>query len=427
MTIAVTGFSHHTSPLLLRERMSLSPDEIADSLPLLQKQLGHGGSAVILSTCNRFEIYAFSQDSSHMLQRKLISFLGSLHGMEDTEFSRFLYHHSNHDAVHHLFRVASSLDSMVVGESEIMGQIQNAYDIAGEVGTLNRILGALFQRALKCGKRVRTETRISEGKVSVASVAVDLAESVLNNFTDKTAMIVGSGKISEQALKNLVERGIKRIMVLNRTVAHAKALAESYHGEALILGALPCHLHRADIVISSTGAPDFILSADDFKRAIERRNYEPMFVIDLAVPRDIEREASKVNNVYCYDLDDLQRGAECNLQKRQSEIQACETIVEKEVKSFLDWQSKLHAEPFIVEMTKRFNEVREQELKRTLKKLNNVDPAVCQEIDRLTKRIVNTLLNQPITCMKRQMTEDERDLMLNLAQRMFSLQGEGHT
>jgi len=423
MTIAVTGFSHHTSPLDLRERMALRPENLAETLVNLQNELGSNSGVAILATCNRVELYACAPDSPSVLQRKIVSFLGTLHHIEESEFSRFLYHHADGDAVRHLFRVASSLDSMVVGENEIMGQIQGAYDIAGEAGTLNRVLSALFQRALKCGKRVRTETRISAGKVSVASVAVDLAESALNDLKDKTAMIVGSGKISEQALKNLVERGIKRVLVLNRTVARARALAESYKGEALILDALPCHLHRADIVISSTGAPEFILSASDFERAIVRRGHKPMFVIDLAVPRDIEREASGINNVYCYDLDDLQRSAEGNLLKRQSEIQSCESIIKKEVKSFLDWRRKLHAEPVIVEITKHYNDIREQELHRTLKRLNGVPPEVREEVERLSRRIVNTLLRQPITCMKREITGEQQEVLLYMAQRMFSPQG----
>lgn len=427
MTIAVTGFSHHTSPLALRDRMSLGQDEIVDTLTRLHRHLGKDSGVAILATCNRFEIYVCAPGTPNSLHQQIVSLLETLHQMEKSEFSRFLYHYADGEAVRHIFRVAASLDSMVVGENEIMGQIQHAYDAANSMGTLNRVLSMLLQRALKCGKRVRTETRISAGKVSVASVAVDLAASILKDLTDKTAMIVGSGKISEQALKNLVERGIKRVLVLNRTVGRAQALAQSYRGEALILDALPCHLHRADIVISSTGAPEFILHASDFERAVERRGHAPMFLIDLAVPRDIEREASKVNNVYCYDLDDLQRGAACNLHKRESEIEACEVIIKQEAKSFRDWHRRLHVEPLIVEMTKHYHEVREQELRRTLKRLNGVPPEVRAEVENLSQRIVNVLLRQPIACVKSDLDGEGRDKLMQLAQRMFISQELGQS
>ncbi len=423
MTITVTGFSHHTSPLALRERMSLAQEKLTDTLANFHNCMSADSGVIILATCNRFEIYVCAPDEPDVIYSQVVSFLERLHQMESSEFSSFLYHYADTDASRHLFRVASSLDSMVVGENEIMGQIQRAYDAASDVGVTNRVLGVLFQRALKCGKRVRTNTRISAGKVSVASVAVDLAASVLHDLTDKTAMIVGSGKISEQALKNLVERGIKRVMVLNRTVCRARALAESYRGEALILDALPCHLHRADIVISSTGAPEFILHASDFERAIKRRGHAPMFLIDLAVPRDIEREASKVNNVYCYDLDDLQRGAECNLRKRESEIAACEVIIDKELKSFLDWHRRLRMEPVIVHIKKHYDEIREQELHRTLKKLNGVPNEVRDEVEHLSQRIVNMLLRQPIACVKSDVAEENQDALMYLAQRMFCPQG----
>ncbi len=419
MTIAVIGFSHHTSPLALRERMSLRPEKLAATLREVHTILGADSGVAILATCNRFEIYACTGEAPEALFEHLQNFLETLFRIEQREFSHFLYHHADVDAVRHFFRVASSLDSMVVGENEIMGQIQNAYDVANDTGTLNRILSTLMQRALKCGKRVRTDTRISAGKVSVASVAVDLAESVLKDLTDKTAMIIGSGKISEQALKNLVERGVKRVMVLNRTVERARALAASYGGEALILSALPCHLHRADIVVSSTGASEFILCAADFEHAVERRRHAPMFVIDLAVPRDIEREASKVNNVYCYDLDDLQRGAERNLQKRRAEIESCEHIVKQETDSFLDWHRKLRADPVIAEITKLCHEIREQELGRTLKRLNGVAPEVRTEVEHLSRRLVNMLLRRPIACMKSEVAEEQQESLLELTRRMF--------
>ncbi len=422
MTIALTGLSHHTSPLALRERMALPPDQLKNVLALLHAQLGPDSGVVFLSTCNRLEIYVCAQQSPEALHQRMTAFLGAVNRLAESEFAGFLYHRSNADAVSHLFRVAASLDSMVVGENEIMGQIQQVYDAAREAGAVNRVMNGLFQRALRCGKRVRAGTRIGEGKVSVASVAVDLAESILKHLSGKTAMIVGSGQVSELALKSLMERGVGEVMVLNRTLERARVLAKRYHGEAIILEALPCHLHRADIVISSTGASEVILHARDFERAIAQRGRAPMFVIDIAVPRDIEREVAHVDNVYCYDMDDLQAAAERNLRRRQSEIEACEAIVRAETAAFMNWRRRLHAEPLVAALTKRFHEVGEKELKRSLSKLKELAPEQQDEIALLSRRIVNALLRQPIAGIKSETNGEQREAMLFLAQRLFGLE-----
>ncbi|HDP34266.1 MAG TPA: glutamyl-tRNA reductase, partial [Candidatus Hydrogenedentes bacterium] len=313
------------------------------------------------------------------------------------------------------------LDSMVVGENEIMGQLQQTYEAARHAGVLNRTLSVMFQRALKCGKRVRAETRIGAGKVSVASVAVDLAQSILKDLGDKTAMIIGSGQISELALKSLVEHGVGKVMVLNRTLERAQNLAAKFKGEAIVLAALPDHLHRADILISSTGASDLILRRADFERAIVQRGRAPMFVIDIAVPRDIEREAAHVENVYCYDIDDLQSAAQRNLRRRQDEIGDCEAIIQAEVENYLAWRRRLNMEPLIAALTQRFNKIREQELKRTLDKLPELSPEKRGEIEKLSRRIINNLLRDPITAIKSEALGDHSDTLMELAQRLFGV------
>ena len=360
----------------------LPAEQLPKVVSMLHEQLGQDSGVVVLTTCNRIEVYVCAKHTPEVLQRQITYFLGAVNRLAESEFGGFLYHYANAGAVEHLFRVASSLDSMVVGENEIMGQLQQAYETARTEGVLNRPLSVLFQRALKCGKRVRAETQISSGKVSVASVAVDLAESILKDLSGKTAMIVGSGQVSELALKSLVEHGVGKVLVLNRTLENARTLASAYEGEAIILDALPCHLHRADIVISSTGASGLILRRSDFERAIEQRDRAPMFVIDIAVPRDIEREAANVDNVYCYDMDDLQGVAERNLRNRQNEIGDCENIIETEVQAYRNWRLQLNMEPLIVELTRAFHSVREQELKRTLSKLNGTSPR--SETERLS-------------------------------------------
>lgn len=419
MTIAITGLSHHTSPLALRERMALPVERIPAMLQDFNARFGADSGCFILATCNRLEVYVHARQNTEAIHREITAFLGKATRLEESEFSDFLYHYSNEAAVKHLFSVAASLDSMVVGENEIMGQIQRAHDLASEAKTLNRQLSMLIQRSLKCGKRVRTETAMGKGKVSVASVAVDLAEAKLKQLTGKTALIVGSGQVSELALKSLVERGVERVLVLNRTLAHAEELASRYQGEALILQALPCHLHRADIVISSTGASDIILRAVDFQRAIEKRGRAPMFVIDIAVPRDIEKEAGRIDNVYCYDMDDLQGVAERNLRKRQDEIPACLEIVDKESLSFLQWQRRLSSEPLIKSLTQSFNAIREKELARTLSELPGLSEKEREKLEQFSKRITNTMLRMPLRAIKEFSQMPEHELLVEHIQTVF--------
>lgn len=400
--------------------MTLSTGQLNESLKRFHKELGAESGVALLATCNRLEVYSCAKLSVEELHRETVHFLGTTYQLAESEFSGFLYFKTDADAVSHLFSVSASLDSMVVGENEILGQIQQMYDMAREAGTLNRVLGALLQRSLKCGKRVRTETQISMGKVSVASIAVDLVESILKDLRGKAAMIVGSGQVGELAMKSLVERGVNRVMVLNRTLERAKNLARRYHGEAIILEALPCHLHRADIVISSTGAPEYILKTSDFERAVNQRGRAPMIVIDLAIPRDIEREAGGVDNVYCYDMDDLQGVAERNLSKRRQEIAACMDIVRHETNGFINWRHRLNVDPVIAALTRNFNHTREKELQRALKKLSGLTEDERQEVERLSKRITNSFLRTPVDAIKK-VKPAEQEEMITLMERFFGL------
>ncbi|NLF59003.1 MAG: glutamyl-tRNA reductase [Candidatus Hydrogenedens sp.] len=425
MTLALTGLSHHASPLALRERMAVGTDAMECALAELHARLRAAApaddeaGAVLLSTCNRVEVYlraALPAEALHALAR---GFLAAWNRLEEPEFRDFLYERDNADAVRHLFRVSASLDSLVVGETEILGQVQQAYDAALQRGAADKIIGVLFQRALKTGKDVRTRTRIGEGRISVASVAVDLAETVLKSLEDKTVMILGSGPVSEQALKSVVSKGAARVIVLNRTLERAVALAEKYRGEAAALPDVMEHLHRADIVIGSTGAQASLLGEAEFRAAMERRGRAPMLVIDIAVPRDIDRKAGEVENVYYYDIDDLQQTAERNLRMRQAEMEQCEAIVEESVGRFMAWRRSLHAEPTILWLAQEFHAVRERELARALDKLNGLTEAQRAEVERLSQRIVNAILQRPITRLKEEMSTDDPEAALMLVRRIF--------
>lgn len=278
MTISLTGLSHHTCPVELRERLSFPEERLPAALLKLKQEL-HDGGAVILSTCNRVEVYTRDEVAPEHLHEQVRAFLCAWHDLAPEAFTEHIYEYYNREAVAHLFRVASSLDSMVVGEDQILGQVHDAYLVAQAEGATDKILNALFQRAFKVAKEVRTKTNINVGKVSVSSVAVDLAASIFGDLSEKTVLVIGSGETGELALKSLVDRGVGKVLVANRTLAHAERIATQYSGEPLALADLSDYLHRADIIISSTAAKEPILHSADFQKALRKRDQAPMFVI----------------------------------------------------------------------------------------------------------------------------------------------------
>ncbi|MCF6285973.1 MAG: glutamyl-tRNA reductase [Candidatus Hydrogenedentes bacterium] len=421
MTISLTGFSHHTCPVELRERLSFPEERISPALLKLKQEL-HEGGVVILSTCNRVEVYTRDDASSEELQEKVRVFLSAWHDIEPEAFAKHVYEYADREAVAHLFRVTSSLDSMVVGEDQILGQVHDAYLVAQAEGATDKILNALFQRAFKVAKEVRTKTNINVGKVSVASVAVDLAASIFGDLSEKTVLVIGSGETGELALKSLVGHGVGQVLVANRTFSKAEVIAERYHGEALALADLQDFLHRADIIISSTSAKEPILMAADFKQALRKREQAPMFVIDIAVPRDVDAQVTELDNVYCYDMDDLESVAAQNLESRRAEMDTCLKMVENQVDRFIHWRKSLYAEPTIVSMTRELNAIRERELEKTLGTLPDLTEKQRAEVEYLTKRIVNNILQRPMRQIKQEVTREDPSRVLHLVKRLFGLE-----
>lgn len=422
MTISLTGFSHHTCPVELRERLSFPDDKRAEALRLLKQRLNDGG-AVILSTCNRVEVYTHDNAAHPEHLRDLVrEFISEWHRLEPEAFAGHLYEHHNRDAVAHLFRVTSSLDSMVVGEDQILGQVHDAYLAAQSEGATDKILHALFQRAFKVAKEVRTKTNINVGKVSVSSVAVDLAASIFGNLSEKTVLVIGSGEMGELTLKCLVEKGVGKIMVANRTLSKAEEVAKAFHGEPLALSSLEHYLHAADIIITSTASEIPILGVDDFTRALRKRNKAPMFVIDIAVPRDVDPRVSELDNVYCYDMDDLESVAAQNLESRRAEMVKCLEMVERQVDRFIDWRRSLFAESTIVSMSHELNAIRERELEKTLSMLPELTDRQRDEVEYLSKRIVNNILQRPLHQLKQEVVREDPNRVLHLVKRLFGLE-----
>lgn len=423
MTIAISGLSHHTSPLELRERVAFAQERIPEALHALRQRFPDGAS-VILSTCNRVEVYLRAPAPPEDLRQGIRAFLSEWHDLPERTLCPHLYEHHSDNAVAHLFRVASSLDSMVVGEAQILGQVQDAFLAAHAAEATDKILNALFQRALAVAKEVRTQTQIGTGKVSVPSVAVDLAVHVFGDFAQRTVMVIGSGETGQLTLKTLVSRGVGKVLVVNRNLERARKVAAHFHGEAIGLNELRQHLHRADIVISSTSAEMPILDAPAFTQALRERGHEPMFVVDIAVPRDIEPSVNALDNVYVYDLDALQVVAGQNLEARRAEIALCEQIIQKRVDQFMRWRQGLRAEPAIVSMANELNAIRERELQKTLQSLPDLTGKQRDEVEYLTRRIVNNILQRPMTQLKQEVALEDPSSVLQMIKRLFGLKGD---
>lgn len=416
----MAGISHHTCPVELRERLVFTSNDLPAALRQARENLDNA-AVVILSTCNRVEIYAHHPSPPSVLHDGLQRFLTTWHKIAQDVIGDAMYLFEDRDVVRHLFRVSSGLDSLVIGEGQILGQVHDAYEAAHVHHTTDKVISALFQRAFAVAKRVRTQTQIGIGKVSVSSVAVDLAVSIFMNLADKTVLIVGSGEMGGLTLKHLLARGIGAVLVANRSIERAAALAGEFGGEAIALDNLNEHLHRADIVISSTGAPGYVLHRQDFEVALRHRGRRPIFVIDIAVPRDVEPAANELDNIYLYDMDDLEQVVDANLEARRDETQQCVEIIERSVDQFWNWLRSLAAEPTIVSMTREVDAIREQELQKTLSALPDLSPEERAEVTYLTKRIVNAILQRPMSQLKREVVEEDPHRVLHLVKRLFGL------
>ena len=421
MSLIVSGLNHHTSPVELREPLAFPARTLPTALAEAHNALDQAG-VVILSTCNRVEVYAHhDQLAPAKLHEGVRSFLATWHQIAEDTFGGHLYEHEGQQAVGHLFRVASSLDSMVVGEPQVLGQVHDAYLAAQAAQTTNKVLNALFQRAFSVAKRVRSESGIGAGKVSISSVAVDLAASIFMELSGKTVLVVGSGEMAELTLRSLSERGAGTVLVANRSPEKARVLADSCGGEAVAFGDLPAHLHLADIIISSTAAPHFVLHPQHFETALRNRDQAPMFVIDIAVPRDVDPAVAELDNVYLYDVDDLEAVVAENVKARRDEIDRCLALVDDAVRQFGLWKQGLAAEPTILSVSEELNAIREEELAKSLAALPDLTDDQRQEVRYLTERLVKRILQRPMKEIKQEIGHHDPGIVLHLVRRIFGL------
>jgi glutamyl-tRNA reductase len=422
--VLLAGLNHTTAPLAMRERLAFDATQRAEALTALAGQYP-GAEAVLLSTCNRVELYVAREVHTRPSPEDLADFLGGLRGVPVDQLKPHLYHQAEREAVEHLFRVVCSLDSMVIGETQILGQVREAYEAASSLGTAGAMLHPLFQRAVGVGKQVLSETSIAEGRVSVASVAVDYARRIFDHFGDKTVLSIGAGKMARLVLKSFASLQPHRLVVCNRTPEKAQALAGEFGGEAAGLDRLDEYLVAGDIVVCSTGSPTPVITRERFERLLRQRRYRPVFLIDIALPRDVEQEVGKLENVYLYNLDDLQQVVSATVSQRRDTIDAARAIVAGQVDQFMQWNRAREMGPLIERFTQRYHQLAREELERTLKKLGDPDASERAHLEELTRRIVNKLLHDPIKALRESVGPNVASPgYLHALERLFQLRGD---
>ncbi|MEI6542958.1 MAG: glutamyl-tRNA reductase [Methylococcales bacterium] len=415
MTFLAVGINYNTAPVSIRERLSFPADILESSLKDLSR-VKDIREAAILSTCNRTEFYYTANTTN---QQNLIEWVAHHKQISPADFAPYLYYHTDRSVCRHIFRVACGLDSMVLGEPQILGQMKTAYQAAYDAGTLGKRLGKLFQHTFTAAKKVRTDTAIGSSPVSIAFAAVQLAQQIFDNLSQQTALLIGAGETIELTARHLSQQGIGRIIIANRTFDKAHALAMQFNGYAIDLSELPMHLAEADIVISSTASQFPILGKGRVESALKKRKHKPMFMVDLAVPRDIEAEVEQLADVYLYTVDDLQNTIDQNMNSRRLAAEQAEEIIDTQVDYFLAWLRAQNAQSTILEFRNQAEQSRDEALQKSLLLLKNGAPAE-EVLNRLAHTLTNKLIHTPSTQI-RAAAENERHDIITAAREIFKL------
>jgi glutamyl-tRNA reductase len=417
MTFQLIGLNHRSAPLEVRERFAISESKLPDAVQLFARHPGIE-EGMIVSTCNRVELLARSRNGGSDLR----AFLAAYFKIDPRQFDHHLYEYADKEAIRHLFRVTASLDSMVVGEPQVLGQVKEAYAVARAVGTVSSQLDALVTRAFAVAKKVRTETAVGSSAVSVASVAVDLAKKIFGTLGGKTVMLVGAGKMCELAARHLLAHGAGSIFVYNRTLERARNLARKFGGQALPWDQLYESADKADIVITSTGAPVAIFRREHGEKFLARRRNRPMFFIDIAVPRDVDPEVNKLDGIFVYDIDDLQQVVATHVADRRREAQRAEAIIDDEVERFLARMQTLDVVPTIVSLQEHLETIRQAEIDRVRGRLGELSPEQELAIEAMSRGIINKIMHTPITTLKSAAREEQGTTVIDVVRRLFNLQ-----
>jgi glutamyl-tRNA reductase len=421
MNLTLVGINHRTAPVEVRERMHIPESSLAQAVSDLIHREGIR-EALILSTCNRVEVMTSAEDSVDA-EPIIQQFLADHHRCELAPYQRFFFRCQQQEVVRHLFRVASSLDSMILGEPQILGQLKRAYALAQEAGGLNGSLKEIASQALAVGRRVRRETALGSAAVSVSYAAVELAKKIFGSLEGRTIFVIGAGKMSELAAKHLLRSGASAIYVTNRTYERAVQLAAAFHGTAIAFEELFEHLPKADIVISSTGAAGYVVNKENVARILSARRNRPVFFVDIAVPRDIDPLVNELDNAFVYDIDDLGHVVEANKKQREREAVWAEEIVQEEIPKTMRRLAARDLVPTIVALEDRLNAIRVGEVERYNTRLGNLTPEQRQAVDALTRGIMNKILHGPITELKSGAGQPEQAALVRLVRKIFGLRG----
>ncbi|SDG08890.1 glutamyl-tRNA reductase [Selenomonas sp. WCT3] len=424
MELLMLGLNHKTAPVDVRERFAIPKQAIRDGLANLNDYEGLS-EAVVLSTCNRSEMYAVVDDIREDLPT-LRQFLFDLTGNEEN-IDEYLYHYENEECIRHLFKVASSLDSLVLGEGQILSQVKAAYALGREAGTTSTILNTLFHRAIACGKRVRTETRIQYNSVSISYAAVELAREVLGELTSSNALIFGAGKMAELTAQHLVSRGVKKIYVTNRHLERAEQLADRFNGEAIPFDEAMKKAVDVDVIVTSTGAPHYVIKPWETRQLMTKRKGRQLFLIDIAVPRDVDPEVGEIKNVSLYNIDALEEVVDEHVQERREEAVQAQKIVEEEVLSIEDKFQYLSFRPLMALLSERCERIRQREIKRASSKLPDLTKEEKRQIEHMTRMIVRKILRMPMMKLNASAGTPQEEFYIDAMRSLFKLDTIGET
>ncbi|TAJ07436.1 MAG: glutamyl-tRNA reductase [Nitrospirae bacterium] len=423
MNIIAVGLSHKTAPVEVRERLAVPESRLGEALHRL---CGYQGikEGVLLSTCNRVEVYAVVDDVDAGFAR-VQEFLADTHlSLSSEQLTPHLYWHTDGRAISHLFRVAASLDSMVIGEPQILGQLKDAFEASLTHKASGVVLNKLLQKAISTAKRVRTETKIAETAVSVSYAAVELAKKIFSNLSEKTVLLVGAGEMAKLAAKHLINNGVQRVMITTRNPQGAIELAQRFNGTSIPFDEFRRAMAEADIVLCSTGAAHYLIRAADVEEAVRRRMNRPIFLIDISVPRNIEPAVKDIDNAFLFDIDDLEMRVEQNREERRREAVKAEGMIEEEVVTSLQWLKSLDVTPTIVALRKRAEDIKQTEIDKVMARLGHLSAQERGAIEGLASAIVNKLLHGPLVTLKAEAHSAGSSMYVEAAKRFFSLDAD---
>jgi glutamyl-tRNA reductase len=420
MKILIIGLNHKTANVETRERLAFNGPKLEEGV-LGLKKIPEVKEIAVLSTCNRVELYTCVSNVASATEN-IKNFLSEFHNIARSDFEKSLYTLTDTDAIKHILRVGASLDSMVVGEPQILGQLKDAFDFALSKKTTGVLLNKLMKKAISTAKRVRTETRIAENAVSISFAAVELAKKIFTDLSGKSFMLLGAGEMAELAARHLVNNGVSDVKVANRTYERGCELAKEFNGKAVKFEEFLNELVHTDIVICSTGASTYVLLKDHMQKAMKERKHKPVFIIDISVPRNIDPEINKIDGVYLYDVDDLQGVVDTNMLERKKEAEKAEKIIDEEVEKFTKWMSSLDSVPTIVALRQKAEEIKNEEIEKFKNKFPDIDAEKMKAMEYMATAIINKLIHPPTVALKED-TED-RDELIAMIKKLYGINGD---